>query len=160
MTEAMILPQDCDTRIRQLYAYWQSIRPAPDVLPGRQHLDPVHIPKLLPWLWLVDVEGTPPRFRFRLIGTEQVLLHGRDHTGHWVDESYPEFAASTLGQASVALVDARNVYYYHRGAPTLRTAVDIASSEWLVLPLARDGAHVDMLLALSIHQVPQRPGYS
>jgi hypothetical protein len=156
MTDIPILPQDCDARIRQLYDYWQAICPAADVLPGRQHLDPVHIPKLLPWLWLVDVhQGESLRFKFRLVGTEQVVLRGRDPTGHWVDEVHPGFPTSALGRAASGLVNAKNVYYY-RGAPPIRTK-GIVLSEWLGLPLARDGVTVDMLLALSIHQAPLRP---
>ncbi len=34
------LPPDADGRLHRLYAYWNAIRPAPDVLPGRQHFDP------------------------------------------------------------------------------------------------------------------------
>jgi hypothetical protein len=102
MTDIPILPQDCDARIRQLYDYWQAICPAADVLPGRQHLDPVHIPKLLPWLWLVDVhQGESLRFKFRLVGTEQVVLRGRDPTGPRPSVGRPR--ASSMRRTSIII---------------------------------------------------------
>src|SRR5690348_8213244 len=51
---ADFLPENCDHRLRELYEYWRSRHPAEGVLPGRQHFDPVDVPKLLPWIWLVD----------------------------------------------------------------------------------------------------------
>jgi hypothetical protein len=56
---AAVLPEDCDGRIRRLLEYWESVRPVGGGLPGRQHIDPVAIPELLPWLWMLDVERDP-----------------------------------------------------------------------------------------------------
>ena len=44
------------------FAYWRGIRPDDAALPGRQHLDPLHIPHLLPHIWLVDVLRDVPLF--------------------------------------------------------------------------------------------------
>jgi len=50
-------------KIARAFAYWRSIHPAPGVLPGRQHLDPMAIPDVLPGVWLLDVERAPLRRR-------------------------------------------------------------------------------------------------
>ena len=54
---------------RALYEHWQRIHPTPGAFPGRQHFDPLDVPKLLPNLWLVDVARDPWRFRYRVVGT-------------------------------------------------------------------------------------------
>ncbi len=55
--------------INQAMAYWERIRAA-HPMPRRGDLDPVDIPKLLPFVMLVDVFAQPLDFEFRLIGTE------------------------------------------------------------------------------------------
>ncbi len=72
--------------LRQLYAYWEKKR-ADKRMPSRRDMDPVEIdPPLLPWIMLLDVEGTPRRFRYRLVGTRLVELLERDLTGRYLDE--------------------------------------------------------------------------
>ncbi len=60
------MPRDV---IEKAMAYWECIR-AEVPMPRRGNLDPVDIPKLLPFVMLVDVFARPLDFRFRLIGTE------------------------------------------------------------------------------------------
>jgi hypothetical protein len=59
-------PPGANAKIVAIYDYWRRIAPGPGLLPGRQHLDPADIPKLL---LSVRLLGTPPRFRARRIGT-------------------------------------------------------------------------------------------
>src|SRR5436190_8237553 len=82
----------CDTRIAEAIAYWRRIRPDAGQLPGRQHFDPLEIPRLLPFLGLADVIYTPaPRFRVRLIGTRLVDIFGGGVVGNYLDELIPAF---------------------------------------------------------------------
>jgi hypothetical protein len=143
-------PPTADQRVRRLYEYWRSIHPADGSLPGRQHVDPADIPALLPWLWLVDVQREPLRFRYRLLGTEHVRVLGRDYTGQWIDEAHPAFLGSNAhGQFIVAVEEARAGY--RLGDTMIILPKDYRSMERLILPLARDGRDVDMLLAISIY---------
>ena len=144
------IPADCDPRIRRLYEYWLAIRPAPGILPGRQHLDPVAIPDLLPWLWMVDVERRPLRFRYRLVGTEQVQAMARDLTGRYLHEAHPSFLGSASYPAYVAAAE-RGEIGYRRGPPTFHISKDYIGIERLLLPLARDGSTVDILLAITVY---------
>ena len=84
------IPQDCHPRVRAMIDYWLSIHPASG-LPGRQHFDPIAVPKLLSNMGLIEVHGEPPRFRCRLYGTGLVAAIGRDITGQWYDEAFPNF---------------------------------------------------------------------
>lgn len=142
----------CDSRIAALYQYWLSLRPAADMLPGRQHFDPTDVPRLLPWILLVDVEREPLRFRYRLVGTENVRVKGYDSTGQYLDERVPDFATTPTYPQWLAAVEHRQVAY-HRGLPVRHVPKDYIESERLLLPLARNGQHVDMVLALAVFRV-------
>jgi len=74
------LPDDMHANIRQLAEYWLQIHPN-DGLPGRQHFDPIDVKRMLADLWLVDVVGRPPRYRYRLVGTQMVEYLGLEPTG-------------------------------------------------------------------------------
>src|SRR5258708_24568414 len=107
-------PPDADARVRQLYAYWRRIHAADGGLPGRQRLDPIAIPLLLPFVWLADVQRVPLRFRYRLFGTEHVRVLGRDFTGCWIDEAHPNFLAATAYAQFVAAAE-QGTPGYRRG---------------------------------------------
>jgi len=144
------LPPDADTRVRQLYAYWRSLHPPGGGLPGRPQVDPTAIPSLLSYLWLADVQHAPLRFRYRLFGTEHVHVLGRDFTGRWIDEAHPNFVGSAAYNQFVAAAERREVGY-RRGDTLIILPKDYLSMERLILPLARDGKRVDMLLAISVY---------
>lgn len=147
------LPEDCDWRIRRLYDYWRSVHPASGGLPGRQHIDPAAISELLPWLWMVDVERNPLRFRYRLVGTEQVSVMEADLTGRYLDEAHPRFLSSLTYPQYPAAAEHAEVGY-HRGPPTFHINKDYVSIERLLLPLAKDGQEVDKLLAITVYHRP------
>jgi hypothetical protein len=137
--------------LRTLNAYWWSIKPA-EGLPGRQHFDPLDVPRLLPWIYLFDVVPQPDggrRYRFRLIGTGLVSTFGRDSTGSWLEELYdPEEAArATVGLERV--VSARCPIEGALSLPTREKKV--MRFRRLVCPLAADGRTVDMLLGIQAH---------
>ncbi|HXZ02963.1 MAG TPA: PAS domain-containing protein [Stellaceae bacterium] len=143
-------PPTADERVRQLFHHWREIHPAGGGLPGRQHVDPTAMPRsLLPFVWLCDVQRAPLRFRYRLLGTEQVRVLGRDHTGRWIDDVFPAFLGSAAYAQYVAAAE-RGVAGYRRGDTLIILPKDYRSMERLLLPLARDGKTVDMLLAISV----------
>lgn len=144
-------PATADARVRLLYDHWQSLRPAPDILPGRQHFDPTALPvSVLPFLWLADVQRNPIRFRYRLLGTEHVRVLGHDYTGQWIDAIYPAFLGSGAYRQYVAAAERAEVGY-RKGDTLIILPKDYRSMERLLLPLARDGREVDMLLAISVY---------
>lgn len=149
MVSTAALPPDCDARIRRVYEYWRAIRPAEDRLPGRQHLEPSDLSEVLRWLWLVDVQREPLRFRYRLVGTGHREVIGTDLTGKWIDEAFAHFPRMQ-GYADFLAVSDGGVRYC-RGAPELPVDKKYVSMERLLLPLARDGVSVDILLGLTLY---------
>lgn len=133
--------------IGRLIGYWRSIHPAGG-LPGRQHLDPADIPDLLPNLWLVDVVGSPQRFRVRLTGTAIVSYIGRDFTGLWLDALYPDFENTAAHRQLMTCIAEQR--------PMICTAKIMSNPEKTYaraqrvhLPLASDGRNPDMILSLT-----------
>lgn len=147
------LPKDAAPKIKALYAYWQSIHPAGGGLPGRQHVDPVDIPDLLPNLWMVDVSRNPLRFRFRLIGTEIVKFAGRDVTGQWLDEVIEGYQGSEASRFHRQVVESGRPAY-RRGGLLFNPSNAQLEAERLYLPLAQDGRTVDILLVMTIYHGP------
>jgi hypothetical protein len=152
MSSSDSVPADCDARIARLHGYWRSLRSASGGLPGRQHLDPGAIADLLPWVWMVDVRHAPLRFKYRLVGTEQVAEMEADYTGRWMDEAHPDFLASPAYAQFVAAAE-RGVVAYSAGRPLIRLPKEHSTVERLLLPMARDGSRVDMLLAMTIYHL-------
>lgn len=136
-------------KIAELIRFYRSIMPA-DRLPGRQHFDPMAIPHLLPNVWLVDViDGPEPRFRYRLMGTRVAQAFAADITGRMFDDVHRDFASNPM-RAYLLKVVATRCPDHRRGTPNAWPVNELLSLERLFLPLARDGASVDIVLALTI----------
>lgn len=61
-------------------AYWERKRGA-RAMPAPRDIDPVEIPRIIPWLTIADVTCDPLDFRYRLMGTRIVEMGGVDRTG-------------------------------------------------------------------------------
>ena len=144
-------PTAAKPEIVALYDYWRSKMPAAGMLPGRQHVDPLDIPKLLPHVWLVDVVDDVRRFRIRLIGTALVDAGIPLKVGDFIlDRLLPEQRAASLAEFE-SVVQSREPLWYH-GPVNLRHETYVHEVERIFLPLAADGRQVDMLLCLSLIQ--------
>lgn len=127
-------------RLRSAYDYWLGCGDA-DRLPGRQHIDPVEIPSLLPDLMLLDWEGG--YYRCRLAGTRIAEHLGQELTGRI-------FSQDVLGNAFDTWIPALEEVR-RSGRPDSTQELCWKGREhhpfqFLCLPLARDGQHVDKLM--------------
>ncbi|THD81630.1 MAG: PAS domain-containing protein [Phenylobacterium sp.] len=127
----------------ELFAYWASLRRGAR-LPGRRDLHPGAIKRLLPTISLIDVAAEPRDYRIRLAGTGLYDVYGREITGRRIAEVYNTAAADYWRDQLTRVVEgARPAVGLHnlawRGASHL-------SILWLRLPLAANGADVDMIL--------------
>ena len=144
MTAAM------DQRLRRIHAYWQS-RCRGRQMPSRPDIDPLDVPPLLPFIFLVDVLAEPRDFRFRLAGT-----HFRDSVG-------VEVTGRLIGDVFPPAFGAEVHYYWSECVDRLEPAVgsgklwvpDRDYIEWtgIVLPLSPDGTSVNMLLGGAVFTV-------
>lgn len=151
-------PDQMHPTVRALYQHWKSIHPDAG-LPGRKHFDPIDVPRLLPNIWLVDVEREPLHFRFRLIGTALVAEGPQVRAGALLDECIPDSdVRAQVVQLLTWAVTTRSPAW-RKGAPIVDHARYVVTAEVLILPLAGDGAQVDQLLCVTAyHRQADRPG--
>ncbi len=147
------LPETAHDLIRAAHEYWRRIHPG-DRLPGRQHLDPLNIPHLLPHVWLVDVLRDPVAFRYRLVGTAVDRGMGQTLTGKHLETVVPGFFDDPRLCGPYLELAERARPSYRKGAPFFRHAQQYRELERLLLPLARDGQAVDMLFCITLFYDP------
>ena len=131
----------------ELFSYWASRRQE-GRLPGRACIHPDHFKRHLPTVSLIDVRRDPRDYRLRLAGTGLYSVYGREITGQTLEDVYNSTAAEYWRGELDKVVDSRRpaVGVHNlgwRGAPHL-------SILWLRLPLASNGADVDMILGYDV----------
>ncbi len=137
-------------KLHRLHAYWRARAPEP-ALPSRAAIDPLEMKEWLGNLLLIDVDEGGG-FRYRLYGTQFVAEFGCEMTGRPIDVLPPEYrdllrheyeTARATRSPTARRYTARFDWLLPDGEPH---GTRLVTWERLVLPLARDGHTVDMLL--------------
>ena len=144
---AAIAAQPVHPKIARMLGYCRSIVP-PDRLPGRAQFDPIDVPGLLPNVWLLEREPGP-RFRYRLMGTRVAAAFQGDLTGRYVGDVHSSAAAAAMLTYLMGVVESRRPHF-RIGRPTAWPIEKFLTLERLYMPLARDGATVDMILGFTV----------
>lgn len=137
-------------KVTQLIDLWWRLAPGPDLLPGRQHFDPMQVPGLLPNIWLVDVlPGSPRQFRYRLIGSRLVEAGIPGRKGDLVND--PRFSPdpASVTRLFERVADGRAPDWF-RGKPFLQHSAYVDTIERVSLPFAADGRDVDLVMNLTL----------
>ena len=147
-----------EEKIRRFFQYWLDKRGGRRY-PARADLDPIDFAYVLGDVVMVDAERSPPgdrwpwTFRYRLVGTKIVHRDGYDLTGKPLDElpepEYRERVRATWMESC------------ETGLPVHRIREVLLDRrmrryEVIVLPLARNGQDIDMLISVQ-RQLPSRP---
>lgn len=137
-------------KLHGLLAYWRACAEAPG-LPSRAAIDPLEMKEWLGNLLLIDVDEAGG-FRYRLYGTQFVAEFGCEMTGRPIDVLPTEYRDLLRSEYETACATraptarrytARFDWLLPGGEPH---GARLVTWERLVLPLARDGRTVDMLL--------------
>lgn len=137
----------CHASTRALYEYWLA-KCGTRRMPARLDLDPIEIPRnVLPGINLVDVVPDERRYVYRLVGTGDVDVRGRDPTGKSVLEGFFGPSVENVLECYDRVVSSRAPFLdpTHFTAPSGRYITE----ETLFLPLSDDGVNVNMILAFS-----------
>lgn len=129
-----------DARLRQLYELWMACGPRP----GPAFVDPVTLRFIIGALIVFEVEREPPRYRYRLCGTQVVDRMGMDLTGRHVDE-HPVPDSRRLIGALLDNVVRERVPYISRS--DRRKYSRVWRTESLVVPLFDAAGDVVTILA-------------
>lgn len=81
-------PPIADERLRSLYAYWHALGTTAGGLPSIQACDPLHLPKLLSNLWILEVAPDTHRFRMRLAGESINAVYRRNIGGQYFSDVF------------------------------------------------------------------------
>lgn len=129
--------------IRQIYRYWRS-KCAHGRMPPRRAIDPVEIPRFLPQITIVEVVPDERRYVYRLVGTREVEIRGRDPTGRSViDGFFGPSLEDALGCYD-RVVATRAPHY--DDDPYVTPDGRYSDDETLFLPLSEDGETVSRIL--------------
>lgn len=140
---ADILSRLSSLPLHRLYDYWDARR-RDGRLPGRRDIDPLDLVFVLGNLVLVDVLREPLRFRYRLNGTHlEEAFRLRGLTGTFVHE-HPD--VEFRQRAIAAYSDIALTGQPHSARRDWVLDHKIRAYDSLMLPLAADGASVDMVL--------------
>lgn len=131
--------------VRELYFYWAA-RCRDGQPPRRADIDPIEIPKLLPYLTIVEVVPDARRYVYRLVGTREVEVRGNDPTGKSVTEGF----------YGPSVADGHK--FYNRVVATMAPVYDDSpyvsqdgrynDEEMLFLPLSENGTTVSRILLI------------
>ena len=139
-----------DERLRRLYLYWQD-KCGSRRMPSREDVDPVDLTYCLGYLCLVDVEpGEPPRFRFRVDGSNCVNISGIEMTGRYVDEIPQSDYRTVMETAYRQLARTKAPHFY---ADDEVWDDRRYRTEGLLLPLSNDGETVNMLIDVVLPRI-------
>ncbi len=136
--------------VRQLFDYWDACR-AGRSMPSREDFDPIDLPRLMPGMILVDVEGERPDgsgiFRYRLVGSDEVEARRHNPTGKLIEDGY---YASSLDSALGAyeFVRSRGIPLYDPLDFVDRRGRRVQESS-ILLPFSEDGVTVSQILVYS-----------
>lgn len=141
------LPQFADD-IVAFYGYWRSKRRGRR-MPSRADIEPTEIPLFLPGIGLVDVVADSRRFVYRLVGTREVQMRGRDPTGQAVAEGYfgPSVEESLKSFTDVVARAALRLERREFTTPDGRGGRE----QVILLPLSNDDQFVNMILGYTHH---------
>lgn len=143
-------PAQAHEKIKRIVRLYQSIRPAPSLLPGRQQFDPLEARDLLPNIWLMEVvPDDPRRFRARLIGGALTEAGATFRKGQYFsDVGTPEEAARTT--AFFARLEQVKRIDWRRGPSALGHMEHVKELERVIMPMAADGTTVDTFMCLTV----------
>ena len=120
-------------------------------MPSRADIDPFELKRFLPGIILIDVVDDERRYVYRLVGTREVAMRGKDPTGKSMVQGY--FASSLEEALAIPdrVVATRAPLFLHRAftAPDGR----IGDEDLVMLPLSEDGERVNMILGYTHHRL-------
>ena len=123
--------------------YWE-LRRGEHTMPARADIDPLHIPALLPQVFLIDVRREPLDFDYRLLGTQIVRHSEADYTGKSLRDLPAQCPPSQMWSLFQRVVEERRPY----SAEVPYLHLPGKSVEILATPLSDDGSNVNMIFGV------------
>lgn len=140
-----------DSLTRTTYDFWRGLAAEP-ALPARTDFKPEIVPReILPWLFLMDVLRAPDGsldYCYRLNGTSNVSLVGRDPTGSLASEIFHESKRRFMLDSFDTTVKEQKPTFWVGAVPHER--IEQISIWRGLFPLANDRENVDQILGIAV----------
>lgn len=135
-----------------VYRYWRG-RAGHRRMPARSDIDPADLVRYLPSLMLVDVDRScaRPAYVYRLVGTREVAVRGRDPTGKPVDTHCFGHSLSDALENYDQVVATRAPWIDL--AHLLSFDAMILDRDKLFLPLGREDHTVEMIMVYTVQEM-------
>ena len=140
--------------IQEMYRYWRS-KCDGDRLPRRCDIDPFDFRRVLPQITIVEVVPDERRYVYRLVGTMEVEIRGRDPTGKSVIEGFFGPSLENVLGCYDTVVETRRPLYDNEKFVT--PSGRFSDDETLFLPLADDGRNVNRVLVFGTYSRGPNP---
>ena len=142
-------------RVRRFHDYWNARRGAAGPVPLRAAVDPTELRELLPNIVVIEVERSPLRFRYRLVGTRVVEFNKLDFTGlHLGSVGWDE--EQLIVDACTDVVTSRQPLYGSY-TWTLKNGA-IGKCEFGNFPFSHDGETVAQIFVIEDYDFPRDHG--
>ena len=145
-------PDIQDPGLRLFYDYWHDLAKVGDGLPSVQRFDPLHLPKLLPNVWIVEVEPATRRFRMRLTGENINAIYGRSIAGlYFQDVFQPGDVEIIVARYTRALSEPA---VFHASGSVYAAGGNLTVGERLGLPMLGREGRTNTLLGATVYRRP------
>ena len=137
------------------FQYWDGLRSGA-AMPAYAAIDPVDMPRtILRHLVMADVEGDPPDFRFRLMGSSVDKGNGFSGTNKLLTEHHGVFSDLLLEEYRTVV---RLPAPRYSSGTFVRGDELFQKVERVIMPVTHDGTNADAVFgAIVFHRLPDKP---
>ncbi|WP_053005619.1 PAS domain-containing protein [Kiloniella spongiae] len=139
--------EQCDQRIAAFYEMWKS-KCKDNTIPARSDFDPIEMVEFLPGITLVDVNSKNKELTYRLVGTKEVAVRGKDPTGEAVKDNFHANTWEDTWGNYGHVIDTKGIAYDNSDIPNSNDVM--VRDETIFVPLSPDGEQVNMVMLYSI----------
>ncbi len=144
-------PELQDPGLRLLYDTWLTLADE-EGLPSVQRFDPLYLPKLLPNVWILEVEAATHRFRMRLSGENINAIYGRSIAGLYFKEVFqPGDVEIIVARYTRALCEPA---IFHASGSVYAAGGSLTVGERLGLPMLGREGRTNTLLGATVYRSP------
>ncbi len=148
--EVATQPEFEDPGLRQLYDYWRELGVAAGGVPALQSFDALHLFRLLPNVWVLEVEPETHRFRIRLAGESINAIYGRSIAGQYFRDVFePADMATIISRYTRALSEPA---VFHASGSVYAAGGNLSVGERLGLPMLGRSGLTDTLLGATVYR--------
>jgi hypothetical protein len=141
-----------DPGLRSLQDYWLTLADGAKGLPSVQSFDPLHLPKLLPNIWILEVEAATSRFRMRLTGENINAIYGRSIAGLYFKKVFqPGDVEIIVARYTRALTEPA---VFHASGLVYAAGGNLTVGERLGLPMLGREGRTSTLLGATVYRSP------